>query len=55
MRTNINELKKMIVYKNMMLENLYKDSDSDSDKIYQLRTELDSLLYMFYKEHRCTL
>jgi hypothetical protein len=48
MINSINELKSMILEKNVALDNLC--CNCDKKKIEQIKRELDSLLYQFYKD-----
>lgn len=49
MNSNINELKDLILEKNVTLDNLNCNERPDKRKIKQAEHELDKLLYKFYK------
>ena len=49
MKSNINELKDLILEKNVTLDNLNCNGSPDKRKIKQAEHELDKLLYKFYK------
>lgn len=46
---NISELKRQIWEKNMLLDSLSRDHKLKREKIRQIKMELDSLLYSYYK------
>jgi hypothetical protein len=52
MDISLSELKKQIAEKNSVLNSLSSESAPDREKIRCVKTELDSLLYMYYKSLR---
>jgi hypothetical protein len=53
MTQNINELKRQIVQMNVLLDSLKGKDRSAGEQAKQINTELDSLLYRYYKLLKC--
>jgi hypothetical protein len=47
-----NDIAQLIKYKNELLDNMYRQGSPDSSKTYKIKTELDSLLFRYYKSLR---
>lgn len=47
-----NVLKVRIIYVNRVLESLCREMNSDEEKIRLVKSELDNLLYQYYKNYR---
>jgi hypothetical protein len=53
MNKNIKDLRDQILQKNSMLNNIEFKDDLDNDKVSSIKSELDSLLYQYYKLLKC--
>lgn len=53
MAQNVNELKSKIVEMNLILDSIKHSSKADGDALINVKTELDSLLYKYFKMLRC--
>lgn len=54
MKQNINELKRQIIQKNLLLESVVgQESKINNEKIHVIKAELDRLLYKYYKTYKC--
>lgn len=51
---NICEIKEQIEEKNLILRSINKKDNSDYEEILRLETELDYLLYQYYKQLKCS-
>jgi hypothetical protein len=49
MSLNINELKLQILQKNLVLESALCMAGPDSEEVKSIKTELDMLIYQYYK------
>lgn len=49
MAHNMNELKRLIVEKNLLLKSMSRDDSSANEKIEEVKYELDNLLYRYFK------
>jgi hypothetical protein len=46
---NCEELRKEIVLKNLLLDSLVNEADTDKERIKSIKHELDCLLYQYFK------
>jgi uncharacterized coiled-coil protein SlyX len=53
MAERIMELEKQIAEKNKVLDSLDKNKQENRDKIYLIKSELDKLLFAYYKALKC--
>ena len=53
MTQNIGELKNLIVQKNLMLDSINHNEKRNREKVRSLKSELDNLLYQYYKLLKC--
>lgn len=54
MTQNLNELRQQIVQMNVMLDSLNTDDRTAREQARRIKTELDSLLYRYYKLLKCS-
>ncbi|MDP4093666.1 MAG: hypothetical protein Q8920_09935 [Bacillota bacterium] len=54
MYQNMDELKKKILQKNMLLDSIKHVDSSSCERALKVRNELDSLLYRYYKSLNCS-
>ena len=50
-----NDIARLIKYKNELLDNMHRQGSLDSTKALKIKTELDSLLFRYYKSLRATV